>query len=219
MNSSIRANLDPFDEFKESKIWRVLQEIHLKPYVEKLDEGLDTELTDQNLFSAGQKQLICLARAILRKNKILVLDEATANVDIETDSFIQNTIRKSFKDCTVLTIAHRIATISDSDTIIVMEDGKIKEAGKPSKILPHLSQKNLSKPKNIDRTPNRRFRSPQRKLTIKPQVPPVTQAISPMPTLETQESTKGLVEKSQRKKLRGKGKKHKVNFTHNSFFK
>ena len=141
MSSSIRENLDPFEHHSDSQIWEVLQEVRLKEYIESLKDGLNTVITDQNVFSVGQKQLICLARAILRKNQILVLDEATANVDIETDSLIQKSIREKFKHCTVLTIAHRLATISDSDTILVMHDGYLKEHGKPEHILSRVSRK------------------------------------------------------------------------------
>lgn len=87
------------------------------------------------LFSVGQKQLICFARTLLRGNKILLFDEATANVDMETDAIIQSTIRKKFKDCTVFTIAHRLATIIDSDLIIVMNEGEIAEQGAPLELL------------------------------------------------------------------------------------
>lgn len=80
-------------------------------------------------MSAGQKQLICLARALLRKTKILILDEATAAIDLETDDLLQQTIRKEFKDCTVLTIAHRLNTIMDLDRIIVLDKGRIVEYG------------------------------------------------------------------------------------------
>ena len=97
MSSTIRANLDPFEYYTDQAIWESLDVVKLKPYVENLFDGLNTEVSDHSIFSAGQKQLICLARAILRQNNILVLDEATANVDFTTDAFIQKLIKERFK--------------------------------------------------------------------------------------------------------------------------
>ncbi|XP_054157408.1 ATP-binding cassette sub-family C member 4-like [Oppia nitens] len=133
---SVRKNLDPFGEHDDDKLWTTLEEVQLKSYVQQLPGLLDGMVTEGGgNFSVGQRQLVCLARAILRDNRILVLDEATANVDHKTDYLIQNTIRKKFNDCTVITIAHRLNTIIDSDKIIVLDAGEIVECGSPHKLL------------------------------------------------------------------------------------
>lgn len=127
-SASLRDNLDPFHKFCDADLWSALEEVKLKHIVDSLDSCVEQGGSN---FSVGQRQLICLARAILQNNKILVLDEATANVDLTTDAFIQTTIRKKFKDCTVLTIAHRLNTIMDSDKVLVMNEGQVLEFDHP----------------------------------------------------------------------------------------
>ncbi|XP_045472555.1 ATP-binding cassette sub-family C member 4-like [Harmonia axyridis] len=131
-SSSMRYNLDPFNEFSDDQLWDVLEEVELKDKIQSLD-FMVTE--GGSNFSVGQRQLICLARAILRNNKILILDEATANVDPKTDELIQMTIRKKFKRCTVLTIAHRLNTIMDSDKVLVLDSGCKVEFDHPHVLL------------------------------------------------------------------------------------
>ena len=135
-SGSIRRNLDPFDEYTDDQLWKSLTQSHLSSYVSSKDEGLEHVITEggENL-SVGQRQLLCLARALLRKTKILVLDEATAAVDLETDDLIQNTISTEFHDCTIFTIAHRLNTIMDYDKIMVLEDGKIAEFDNVSNLM------------------------------------------------------------------------------------
>ncbi|XP_032672071.1 multidrug resistance-associated protein 1 isoform X3 [Odontomachus brunneus] len=135
-SGTLRLNLDPFDNHSDEEIWRALEHAHLKSFVKNLPSGLIHEVSEggENL-SVGQRQLICLARALLRKTKVLILDEATAAVDLETDDLIQTTIRHEFKDCTVLTIAHRLNTILDSDKVIVLDKGLIVEYDSPHTLL------------------------------------------------------------------------------------
>jgi len=135
-SGTIRKNLDPFDEIEEDDLWDALEKVHLKLYVESLEKGIETDMSMSNaVFSAGQKQLICLARAMLRKSKIVVLDEATANVDFATDNLIQEKINEIFKNCVVLTIAHRLSTIAHYDKILVLDKGKMMEYDHPYKLL------------------------------------------------------------------------------------
>ncbi|NXJ21322.1 MRP2 protein, partial [Dicrurus megarhynchus] len=133
---TLRMNLDPFDQYSDEEVWKALELAHLKTYVQGLPEGLLHLVSEggENL-SVGQRQLVCLARALLRKAKILILDEATAAVDLETDHLIQTTIRREFADCTVLTIAHRLHTIMDSNRVMVLQAGRIVEFDSPEELL------------------------------------------------------------------------------------
>uniref|UniRef100_A0A8C9WMA0 ABC-type glutathione-S-conjugate transporter n=1 Tax=Scleropages formosus TaxID=113540 RepID=A0A8C9WMA0_SCLFO len=140
-SGSLRMNLDPFDAYSDEEIWAALELAHLKNFVSGLPDKLNHECSEggENL-SLGQRQLVCLARALLRKTKILVLDEATAAVDLETDNLIQSTIRSQFEDCTVLTIAHRLNTIMDYTRVIVMDKGHIAEMDSPANLISKRGQ-------------------------------------------------------------------------------
>ncbi|KAG7167512.1 Multidrug resistance-associated protein 1-like 3, partial [Homarus americanus] len=135
-SGTLRMNLDPFGVFDDAEVWSALEHCHLKEYVSELSSGLQYNITEggDNL-SVGQRQLVCLGRALLRKTRLLVLDEATAAVDLETDDLIQQTIRREFTDCTVLTIAHRLNTIMDSTRVLVLDRGEVKEFDTPSNLL------------------------------------------------------------------------------------
>jgi ATP-binding cassette subfamily C (CFTR/MRP) protein 1 len=135
-SGSLRMNIDPFNSYSDDAIWMALEHSHLKTFVKGLSEGLDYKIIEggENL-SVGQRQLVCLARALLRKTNVLILDEATAAIDFETDELIQKTIRSQFNDCTILTIAHRLNTIMDSDRIIVLDQGMIVEFDSPQMLL------------------------------------------------------------------------------------
>ncbi|XP_013404197.1 multidrug resistance-associated protein 1 [Lingula anatina] len=135
-SGTLRSNLDPFGLYSDQDVWNALEHAHLKGFVATLPARLQHEISEagENL-SVGQRQLVCLARALLRKTKILVLDEATAAVDMETDDLIQSTIRSEFKECTVVTIAHRLNTIMDYDRVLVLDKGTIKEFQPPSVLL------------------------------------------------------------------------------------
>uniref|UniRef100_A0A671NEJ6 Multidrug resistance-associated protein 1 n=1 Tax=Sinocyclocheilus anshuiensis TaxID=1608454 RepID=A0A671NEJ6_9TELE len=134
-SGSLRMNLDPFDGYTDEEVWRALELAHLKNFVSGLPDKLNHECSEggENL-SLGQRQLVCLARALLRKTKILVLDEATAAVDLQTDNLIQSTIRTQFEDCTVLTIAHRLNTIMDYTRVLVLDKGQMAEFDSPSNL-------------------------------------------------------------------------------------
>ena len=155
-SGTLRENLDPFDIHTDVEIWSILKKVHLSSLTKTNDinMGLNLAIAERGaLFtclvqnpnhsqidigenlSVGQRQLLCIGRALLRQSKIIVMDEATANVDIVTDSLIQQTIRESFVSQTVLTIAHRLDTILNSDRILVLEQGQVGEFDAPEALM------------------------------------------------------------------------------------
>ncbi|CUM64892.1 uncharacterized protein PRCAT00002510001 [Priceomyces carsonii] len=163
VEGTIRENLDPFRKYTDEQLWKVLELAHLKDHIEQMktekknpkedakgpkklndeseaedefDTGLNAKVFDNGSnLSSGQKQLLSLARALLNPSKVLILDEATAAVDVQTDKIVQAAIRSQFKDKTILTIAHRIDTIIDSDRILVLDKGTVKQFDSPANLL------------------------------------------------------------------------------------
>ncbi|XP_077995245.1 ATP-binding cassette sub-family C member 9-like [Glandiceps talaboti] len=133
---SIRYNLDPLGTKSDDELWEAIEIAQLKTVVSELNDKLDAKVSEggEN-FSVGQRQLFCLARAFLRKARVLIMDEATASIDMETDAVLQNVVATAFAERTVLTIAHRVSTILNSDTILVLSDGKVIEYDTPDNLL------------------------------------------------------------------------------------
>ena len=135
-SASVRFNLDPFNEASDEDIWSVLEQVELKDSIQNLPRGLDDDVQEGGTnFSVGERQLICMARALLRHPKILIMDEATASLDNATDTFLQQMIRKQFSSCTSLTIAHRLNTIMDAHRVCVMDKGVVAEYDSPANLL------------------------------------------------------------------------------------
>ncbi|KAK2997380.1 hypothetical protein RJ639_025805 [Escallonia herrerae] len=142
---SIRTNMDPLGHYSDDEIWKAstlishsfaLEKCQLKSTISSLPNLLDASVSDDGEnWSAGQRQLFCLGRVLLRRNRILVLDEATASIDSSTDAILQRIIREEFSNCTVLTVAHRVPTVIDSDMVMVLSFGKLMEYDEPSRLM------------------------------------------------------------------------------------
>jgi ABC-type multidrug transport system fused ATPase/permease subunit len=135
-SGTLRFNLDPEGKLSDAAIWAALEAVNSRGFVAKLADKLDTAVQDfgEN-FSLGQRQLICLARAILRKSPVVLLDEPTASMDLETDEMVQEAIRRCFRDSTVISISHRLGGIEAYDRVMVMDSGRIVEFDEPAVLL------------------------------------------------------------------------------------
>lgn len=154
-SGTVRFNLDPTGQYSEEQIWDALERSHMKDCVIGLPLKLDSELVENGEnFSLGERQLLCVARALLRRCKVLVVDEATASMDPETDSLIQETIRTSFQDCTTLTIAHRLQSLLGSDRVLVLHRGQVVEFDEPTKLLANENSRLRSMLAALDNKPS-----------------------------------------------------------------
>jgi len=137
-SGNIRFNLDPFSQYTDNEIWDACRDAHISDYLSLDPKGLLANVDEGGKnFSVGQRQLLSLARAILRKSRIVLMDEVTASIDYQTDKLIQTTIRTSaaLKSSTIITVAHRLRTIADSDIIVVIDKGSLTEYGNPNSLL------------------------------------------------------------------------------------
>ena len=133
---TLKRNMDPFSKYTDQQLWTALEEVQLKTLVEGIPGQLNFRLRESGTnLSVVERQLVCLARALVQKSKIIITDEATADVDLKTDRLIQEVIRHKFKDSTVLTIAHRLNTIMDYDKVLVLDVGRVVEFDKPEVLI------------------------------------------------------------------------------------
>ncbi|KAK3787714.1 hypothetical protein RRG08_031943 [Elysia crispata] len=134
--ASVRYNLDPFKEFSDNDLWQALEKCHVKDLVQGLEGHLEFQVSEAGEnFSVGEKQLMCMARALLRDSKVVVLDEATAAVDLETDRQMQETLKDAFEGCTLLIIAHRLTSVVTCDRVMVMDNGQVHEFDTPENLM------------------------------------------------------------------------------------
>nr|XP_017222385.1 PREDICTED: ABC transporter C family member 3-like [Daucus carota subsp. sativus] len=133
---TVRSNLDPLEHYTDAQIWDALDKCQLGDQVKKMERKLDSIVHENGEnWSMGQRQLVCLGRVLLKKSKVLILDEATASVDTSTDNLIQQTLKHHLSDCTIVTITHRVTSVLDSDMVLLLSHGAVKEYDSPSKLL------------------------------------------------------------------------------------
>ena len=140
--------MSPLKAYSDAELWETLELVQLKKRVASLDGGLRATVSDGGAsLSVGERQLLCLARALLLRTKVLLLDEATANIDTVTDALIQSTVRDQFHESTVIMIAHRMLTITDVNQILLLSEGRVYQSGPPAQLLqkpPDVARVNFS---------------------------------------------------------------------------